>query len=172
MNTLVIYYSFTGNNEALANELRRRLGCDSLRVHELKKRTGLTIFLDLIFRRRPRISKPERDLKQYDRLVLAAPIWSGRIAMPLASFIALEKDNFREYAFISVCTGPDGQIEKIADELRWLTGKAPKAVAELKVNDLLPPERKNKIRYATNYRVKKEDFLSFNKNIDEFLQAL
>lgn len=172
METLVIYYSFTGNNEALAKELQRRLGCDSLRVNEVNKRTGLTILLDLVFKRKPKIRRLECDLKQYDRLVLVTPIWAGRIAMPLASFIALEKNNFRDFALISLCTGPEGQLEKITDELCQLAGKKPKVVAQLKVNDLLPPERKNKIRYATNYRIKKDDFYTYGREISQFVQVL
>lgn len=172
MKTLIIYYSHTGNNEALANELRRRLDCELLKVVERRRRTNLTILLDLIFRRTPPIKPPDRDLTGYDRLILIAPIWAGRIATPLVAFIAREKERFEHYAFITLCTGPDGQLEKITDELRRLSGKEPKAVMELKINDLLLPEQRNKIKYATNFRVKKEHFAVFEQDIERFLTAL
>lgn len=123
MKTLIIYYSFSGNNEFLVQELQKRLGCDIQKIVELKKRTGFTILLDLIFKRNPKIRKSDFDLKQYDRFILAAPIWDGKIATPLKSFIEQEKDNFKEYSFITVCTGPEGQDKKITDELVQLIQK-------------------------------------------------
>jgi hypothetical protein len=76
----------------------------------------------------------------------------------------------RDYAFISVCNGPDGQREKITEELRRLTGRMPAAVTQLNVNDLLPDEQKNKLGYASKYRLKKEDFFTFKREIDQFVQ--
>ena len=172
MKTLIIYYSFSGNNEFLAQELQKRLDCDIQKIVELKKKTGFTILLDLIFKRNPKIKRSDFDLKQYDRFILAAPIWDGKIATPLRSFIEMEKDNFKEYSFITVCTGPDGQDKKITDELLQLIQKRPKAVMQLKINDLLPPERKNKIRYATPYRINQRLLLAFEMEIEQFLQAL
>lgn len=172
MKTLIIYYSFSRNNEFLAQELQKRLDCDIQKIVELKKRTGFTILLDLIFKRNPKIKRFDFDLKQYDQFILAAPIWDGKIATPLRSFIEMEKDNFKEYSFITVCTGPDGQDKKITDELLQLIQKRPRAVMQLRINDLLPPERKNKIRYATPYRINQRLLLAFEMEIEQFLQAL
>ena len=172
MKTLIVYYSFSGNNEFLAQELQKRLDCDIYKILELKLRNSLDIFLDLIFKRKPKIEKSKFDLQQYDRLILIAPIWASKIATPLRSFIELEKDNFKEYSFITVCTGPDGQDEKITDELIQLTQKEPKTVMELKINDLLPPERKDSVKYATPYRINQRILLAFEMEIAGFLQAL
>jgi menaquinone-dependent protoporphyrinogen IX oxidase len=79
--------------------------------------------LDLIFKRKSKIEKSNFDLRQYDRLILIAPIWAGKIATPLRSFIELEQANFKEYLFITVCTGSDGQEVKIIDELVRLIKK-------------------------------------------------
>lgn len=111
-------------------------------------------------------------MRQYDRLILIAPIWAGKIATPLRSFIELEKDNFLEYSFITVCTGPDGQDKKITDELVRLVQKEPKTVMQLKINDLLPPERKDQVKYATPYRINQRVLLAFETEIEQFLQAL
>lgn len=172
MKTLIIYYSFSGNNKFLAQELQKRLDCDIQKILELKKRTDFTILLDLIFNRSPRIRKSEFDLKQYERFILASPIWNGKVATPLRSFIEMEKDNFKEYSFITVCIGPDGQDKKIMDELLQLIQKKPKTVMQLKINDLFPSERKNKIRYATPYRINQRVLLAFEIEIEHFLQAL
>jgi flavodoxin len=172
MKTLIVYYSFSGNNNFLAQELQKRLDCDIYKIVELKPRNSLDIFLDLIFKRKPKIEKSDFDLQQYDRAILIAPIWAGKIATPLRSFIELEQDNFKEYSFITVCTGPDGQDAKIIDELVQLIHKKPKTVMQLKINDLLPLERKDKVKYATPYRINQRLLLAFEMEISQFLQAL
>lgn len=172
MKTIIVYYSFTGNNAALAEQLRRRLDCDMLRVTEIGRRNKFTIMLDLLFSRRPRIAKLERDLGQYDRLILMAPIWAAKIAMPMAGLIAAEKDRLPAYAFITVCSGADGQIEKIEAELTRLSGKKPVALAQLGIRDLLPAQQKDKIRSLTNYRLKNEDFATFDSEIERFVQRV
>jgi flavodoxin len=172
MKTLIIYYSFSGNNEVLAQELQKRLDCDLHKIIELKQRKSIDILLDLIFKRTPKIGKTNFDLQHYDRSILVAPIWSGKIASPLRSFIEQEKDNFKEYSFITVCTGPDGQDQKITDELVRLIQKEPKTVIQLKINDLLPPERKDKVQYATPYRINQRILLAFEAEISQFLQSL
>ncbi len=111
MKTLIVYYSFSGNNEFLARELQKRLDCDLHQIVELKPRKSIDILFDLIFKRKTKIEKSKFDLPQYDRTILIAPIWASKIATPLRSFIELEKDNFKEYSFITVCTGPDGHIK-------------------------------------------------------------
>jgi flavodoxin len=172
MKTLIVYYSFSGNNNFLAQELQKRLDCDIYKIVELKPRKSIDIFFDLIFKRKPKIEKSDFDLQQYDRAILIAPIWAGKIATPLRSFIELEQDNFKEYSFITVCTGPDGQDAKIIDELVQLIHKKSKTVMELKINDLLPLERKDKVKYATPYRINQRLLLAFEMEISQFLQAL
>jgi flavodoxin len=172
MKTLIVYYSFSGNNECLAQELQKRLNCDIQKIVELEPRKSLDIFLDLIFKRKSQIEKSNFDLRQYDRSILIAPIWASKIATPLRAFIELEQANFKEYSFITVCTGPDGQDAQITDKLVRLIQKEPKTLMQLKINDLLPPERKDKIKYATPYRINQRVLLAFEPEISQLLQAL
>ncbi len=171
MKTLIVYYSFTGNNEALARELQRKLNCDIQRIVELKRRTGFTILLDLLLKRKSKIQKSEVPLKRYDQILLIAPVWDANIATPMKSFIDLEKNNLKEYSFITVCSGRPGQAEKLTRQLARLAGKKPITVAQLMINDLLPPEKKNKIKYTTPYRIKKTDLEAFETGIENFLKA-
>jgi Transposase IS66 family len=93
--------SWAITNEVLAQELQKRLDYDLQKIVELKKRNSLDILLDLIFKRTPKIRKSNFDLRQYDRSILISPIWAGKIATPLWSFIQLEKDNFKAYSLQS-----------------------------------------------------------------------
>lgn len=171
MKTLIIYYSFSGNNHHLANILHERLHCDIVEIKETSKRTNFSILLDLLFARSSKIQKNEIDLRRYDSLIFIAPIWAGKIATPLKTFLKQESENIRNYSFISLCSGVPEQKEKIKIALQKIVGKPPLAIEELWVNDLLSSSKKNKIKYTTPYRIKPDDFSLFNPKIDKFLRV-
>lgn len=155
----------------LARDLQKRLHCDVLRIEEARKRTGFTILLDLIFKRRPKLKKHNFFLKTYDNIILVAPVWAGKIAMPLRSFLLNERFNIKRYSFITVCGGRQGQKRKLLKELIWLMGKSPAAITELWINDLLPAEKKDTIKYTSGYRLKDSDLEFFNSKIEEFVDV-
>lgn len=172
MKPVVIYYSFTGNNRQLALELQRRLGCDVIEVSEAHGRTRFTILLDLLFRRAPALKWHPRDLRQYGAAVLVAPIWAGRVATPLAAFIAQQKDALPPFVFISLCSGVPAQADKIAAQLLAITGRKPQAVRQLNLNDRLPAQQRNRVRYTNAYRASAQDMRGFESEIDGFVRAL
>ena len=167
----MVYYSFSTNNLALARHLKERLQCDELAIEEEKKRSGFSIFLDLIFKRRPKLKRYTTDVSAYDNFILIAPIWAGKIAMPMLSFLQQERKNIRRYAFITLCGGVAGQKEKIEDFLASTMETRPVVVEELWVNDLLTPEKRDKVKYTTPYRVQAEDWQIFGPKIDRFIKA-
>lgn len=172
MKAIIVYYSHSSNNEALAREMKIRLGCDLLRIEEIKPRNGFTILLDLIFRRDAKIYNPDVMLDDYNMVVFVAPIWDAKIATPLKTFIKMEKGHLKNYAFITMCSGREGQHQKITDQLTQLTQKKPLIVTELKVNDLLPQDEKDKITYTTPYRIKPPDWHYFKKDIQHFVNTI
>ncbi len=172
MKTLITYFSFSGNNELLTNDIQKRLHCETFQIVESKKRKGFTILLDVLFSRTPRIQRDGKDLKQYDHIIFIAPIWAGKIATPLKSFLLLEKENIRGYSFITACSGSKAQKDKIQNELTRLAGKSPAMVTELWINDLLPAHKKNKIKYVTPYRLQPKDFAVFADKIEKHLEAI
>lgn len=172
MKAVIVYYSYSGNNVALAKELRLRFGCDIVKIEEKKKRTGFTIMLDLLFKREPKIHDTGILLKDYNPVIFIAPIWDAKIATPLRSYLRKERRNINNYAFITVCGGRPRQKEKITNELYQLTGKMPIVVSELSVNDLLADDLKNQVKFISAYRVKDEDLYAFRKPIQDFVTAV
>jgi flavodoxin len=170
MKTLIVYYSNTHNNELLAHDLQKKLACDILKIEEVKKRTGMTILLDLLFARTPTLRPHALSLDSYSNFILVAPIWAGKIASPLRAFLRAEKKYMKRYSFLSLCGGVTGQAEKIGKELLALLQVAPNAIVELWINDLLVVERKNTIKYTSGYRVVSGDLEKFKERIDEFLR--
>lgn len=170
MKTLIVFYSFSSNNKVLARYLQDRLGADLHEIAERKARTGFAILLDVLFRRTPEIVQADLAWPQYEQVVLVAPIWNHRIASPLRSFLRQEKNNIGHYSFISLCG--TGCNKKITAELTQLVGHEPEAVLELLVNDLLPPEKKNKIRYTSGYKVAQQDLAFFEPALEKFFQKI
>ena len=172
MKPLIVYYSHSGNNEKLALELRDRMNCDMYEIKEKKKRKNLSILFDVLTKRNSRLAPLGFDVSGYGPIILLAPIWAGKIAAPMRTFINMEKDKFTDYSFITLCSGAAGQREKIAAELALLTTQKPAAVAELWINNLLPEEQRNKIKYATNFRVEKQHLQQFDEEITFFVEEL
>jgi flavodoxin len=171
MKTLVIYYSFTQNNELLARELQRRLECNILKIETLKQRSGLAIFWDILFNRKPAIAFPPTDMAQYDQFIFVSPIWAARIASPLKTFLTKERGTIKHYSFITLCGGGNSkQHDKIVGELVTMLDVAPDAVAELWLSDL---KRKGHPtgKPGTGQKIIAEDLLEYQDKIDGFLKS-
>lgn len=137
-----------------------------VKIKELKKRNGLAIFLDILFNRTPQIVRPKVLFSQYNRIILLAPVWAGKIASPMKAFIKLERDNFKEYSFITLCG--DGGNDNISSELTRAIGKKPGGILELKISDLLKSRSERK--FTSSYKINEEDLHFFNDDLERFLQ--
>ena len=169
MKTIIVSYSYTGNNDLLAQRLHAKLNCDIEKIVEVRERTVMTTLLDILLRSEPKVEVSKAFLDTYDFVILVAPVWNGRIASPLASFLAREKHNIRNYAFITICGGQAGQFEKLKDQLTGIMQQNPIALCELEVNSLLPPNERGNVRYTTPYRLKQSDFRVLDGPIQQFL---
>lgn len=170
MKTLIIYYSFTHNNELLAKEIQSRLQCDLLRIDTLKKRSSMAILWDLLFNRRPAITYPPTKFSDYDRLIFVAPIWAARIASPLKTFLHGERINIKRYSFITLCGGGNkGQHDKIVNQLISILQTPPDSVMELWLTQLELPKLESK-KSLTSGRIVPRDLLQFQPQINEFLK--
>lgn len=172
MKTLIVYYSYTNNNEALANVIRQKLKCDILRIEEVKKRNGFTIVLDLLFNRTPKIKPCSSDIALYNQYIFIAPIWAGKIASPMRSFLIRDRFYISNYSFITLCGGQPGQKEKLVTSLTRLLGHEPGIVQELRINDLLSEDKRNTVKYTSGYHVQPGDMQKFDAAIDDFLNSV
>lgn len=171
MRTLIVYYSFTGNNDILANDLKKRLSCDLLKIEETKKRTGFTILLDIVFNRDAKLKPHKVSLLDYDNFIFMAPIWAGRLAAPLKTFLKNNRKEIRRYSFITVCGGVEGQKEKLTGKLIKLLHRSPEIVTELWVADLFTGGKKGVPVNTTGYRMAQKDLVVFEDKIQEFIKV-
>lgn len=173
MKPLIVYYSHGGNNELLAYRLQKELSCDILEVEPAGKRTGFSIFLDIVLARMPRIKPCTVALDQYDLLIFVAPIWAGKMAGPLKSFLFGERVHINHYAFISLCGGGmRDQAEKVRKELSSIVGHEPVATKELWITDLPLPDMNASPKNISGYRATPQDVNHFLPDIRLFVEDL
>lgn len=157
MKTIVVSYSLTGNNNRLAESVAKGLQAEHIAVTEEKKRAMGTIVADFLLCRTPK-TKPGGDaLAGYGAVLLAGPIWMGGVATPLRAYMKRVRKMGCPYAFLSISGGADSTNPKIPAELARRVKRAPAAVLDLHIADLLPREPKPTRETTSVYRLTPED---------------
>lgn len=173
MEYLIIYFSHTGNNRLLALDVARRLDADCCEIVERRRRSTLTIILDMMFKRRPSLEPLEKSPADYGHTVLVAPVWGAQVAHPMQTLIGEERGSLTSYSFITLCGYERaGQLEDIEKQLEQRIGKSPVVVTELRVCDLLPEEDSASIKAISRYRVSQEDIQSFTQPVSRFCEKV
>jgi flavodoxin len=89
---LIAYYSRTGNTRTACEALQKELGCDILEIRDLKSRAGgwgfFTAALGSMFNTHTRIDPEHIDLAPYGAVIIGSPVWAGRPAAAIRTFIA------------------------------------------------------------------------------------
>jgi len=172
MSTWVAYYSHHGNNATLARHLAGRLRCGLLPILELKRRTNLTILWDVLSQRLPRLQPIEPAFREQDRVILVAPVWAGKLAAPMRTFLRLYREQLHDYSFITLC-GYERPEQRgwLTAELTRRVGRPPRAVGELRVSDLVPPEQRQSLRIINGYHVQEAELGHYQRAIDDFLRS-
>jgi flavodoxin len=172
MKTLIVYYSHTGNNKKLAYLLCKKLNCDIHKISEAKKRRMISIPLDLIFKRKAKLSPYILPFKEYERIIFIGPIWGNHISTPMKAFIEREKHHIDKYGYVTVCNGQKGQKEKIISELTALIQHSPIEVMELPINSLLPEKKKIKRKNMFRFFISKQNLKCFETEVNHFLSSM
>lgn len=93
MKTIIVYYSLDGNTKSAAERIAEELGCKALRIEPEKALPGKG-FLKILaggkqamFGEKPAIKPLEEDLTQYDAVILGTPVWAGKAAAPVWTFV-------------------------------------------------------------------------------------
>ena len=93
MKALVVYYSLDGNTRAAAESAAEELGCDILALEPVKpipEKGFKKMFVggrQATFGEKPELKKLVCDPGSYDLIILGTPVWAGKCASPVWSFI-------------------------------------------------------------------------------------
>lgn len=152
MKLVVVSYSHTGNNNALAETVAARLDARHVRITESKKRSIGRIALDMLFNRAPRTQLSGELFTDGDEVpIFVAPVWMGKAASPLRRTFSQVRGKIGDYGFVSISGGADGPNADLEADLSSRLGKSPATVVDLHIADLLPtkpaPTRKDTMHY-------------------------
>ncbi|MCP4137037.1 MAG: flavodoxin/nitric oxide synthase [bacterium] len=90
-NTLVVYYSRSGNTEAMARQIARRMNAPIQKIqapsYGLSFTGWVNAFYDSLYNKTTSITPEKIDLSKYRLIFLGSPVWLFYPAPPLDSFI-------------------------------------------------------------------------------------
>ena len=120
--TLVLYYSLTGNTQAVAEEIANRLGADIEGIACVNPYdTNFQACIQRCMQEReqsvlPDIQPVNADLSQYDIIFIGYPVWFGTYAPPVDHFILNEDLSGKK--IVPFCTFGSGGLESSVADLK------------------------------------------------------
>lgn len=139
---LVTWYSRSGSTEAVARALARRLGADARPILTSASYAGTGGFVRGVWdslRRRAPEATIDADPGAYRLVVVGGPIWAGKPAAPLRSF--LRRHGPRAKAVAAFClSGSGGAYPAAFAEIEDLVGSRLVATLSLAQNEALGEE--------------------------------
>ncbi len=117
---LVVCYSYTGVSRRAAQLLCSRHGWPLGEIFDAEPARGTwRCVLDSLLRRHPEMRYQGPDPSDFHTVVLVSPIWIYRLAGPMRSFVAEEKEVLRRVAVISTMNsgGASNAVGEVAQML-------------------------------------------------------
>ena len=134
--TLVVYYSRQGHTKDVAWEIARRIGAQIEVIDAGNFAHGFLWYLRAgwasLTGRDATIAKAEHDPRDFDLVVLATPVWVGRPAPPMRSY--LREHGAALPAVACALTHGGGDASMALDKLEALAGKVP--IARVMLSDI------------------------------------
>ena len=122
---LIVYYSWSSNTRAMANEIKSIVGGDIFEIKPVKpypteyKKCTEQAKDEINKKFRPKIVGEVKDFQKYDVIFIGSPNWWGTIAPPVGTF--LTDYNFSGKKVIPFCThGGGGEQDVFTDMKKML----------------------------------------------------
>ncbi|MCQ5128392.1 flavodoxin [Butyricicoccus faecihominis] len=124
MNTLIAYFSYTGNTKGIARQIQGLTGGDLFEIrpaapysqdYDTAERQGRKETRDGY---RPPLAEQAPDLSGYDAVLLGTPNWFNTVAPPVASFLA--ENDFAGKHIALFCTNGGGGLGHIPTDIKTL----------------------------------------------------
>ena len=134
--TLIVYYSLTGNTKAGCEVLQKGLESDLLEIRDLKNRSGKLGFarsaFGSLFGLHTKIEPEQPDMSAYQNIIIASPIWTGKLSMAIRTFI--DRNRFDKKKVILYTTTNAAEKEKYKEKNRNLVrGKGGEVVGYFQI---------------------------------------
>lgn len=122
MKTIVVYYSLSGNTKFVAEKIAEQLDADLCEITDKNFKKGRMLYVkgDMAAMRE-KLSDIEatKSIENYDLVVVGSPVWAGKIAPPIRTFLVNNNFSEKQLAFF-VSIGGD-KPEKTFENIRKTT---------------------------------------------------
>lgn len=128
--TAIVYYSRTGTVRQVAEAVAARSGWPLAEIADVKSRAGfrgdLQCVIDTVFQRQVEYRYDGPALDRCEHVVVLAPVWIGRLAAPMRSFLAASVAKPPLAARVSaICVMAGRGGFRAQAEIARLTGRTP-----------------------------------------------
>ena len=145
-DTLIVYYSLEGNIDFIARSLAKELGADLFRIETVKEypKKGLMKFFhggkDVVTGFKPELKVAPPSLEAYSRVIVGSPVWAGKCAAPVNSFLETADFSGKSVAVFASSAGGNAKncIQQISDTVAKKGGTV--GASESFVNPARSPE--------------------------------
>ena len=158
MKSIVVYYSLEENTRWAAEKIAEAIGADLLRIEPVKPylNKGAAKFIkggrSAMMGEKPKLKSYEFNSDDYELIILGTPVWAGKPAPPINTFVSENILKNKKLALLFCSTG--GDERKACMNLKKKVG----ITKDIPVASLIDP-------------YKKQDFANTEK-LKEFCQAL
>lgn len=138
MKTLVVFYSRTGNTKKIAESISESLDCDIEEIMDTEKRGGVIGYIRSGYEAsRGRLSKikdPKNDPSQYNLVIIGTPVWAGKMAVPVRTYITQNHVKFNNVAFF--CTAGGMGFDGTFSDMKEVSGASSIAEIGIRAKDV------------------------------------
>lgn len=125
MKTLIAYYSRTKVTRKIIEELQSRIDCDIEEITTPVKYEGKLGYVrggkDGLSGKIIPLNPTKYNPSEYDVVILAGPVWAGKIANPVISYVDANKNELPEIKLIITAKGSGFESSK--EQLETCAGK-------------------------------------------------
>lgn len=133
MKTLIAYYSRTKVTKKIIDEIESKIDCDIEEITTPVKYEGKLGYIrggkDGMSEKIVPLNPTKFNPSEYDVVILAGPIWAGKIANPVISYINEKKNELPNVKFI--VTAKSSNFESTNNQLEKYVGKKPLKILNL-----------------------------------------
>jgi flavodoxin len=126
MNSIVIYYSRTGNTKFVAEEIAASLKAELKSLVDQKNRNGVWGWLwagfDALMQNKTKLEEINIDFRQYDLIFIGCPNWAANLPPALRTF--LTATDLANKEIVLFCTQDSMGAERVFNQIRLLCQKS------------------------------------------------
>lgn len=145
---LIVYYSRTGKTKKVAEKLKEEFDCDIEEIYDRTRRKGLFGFIrsgyDASKGKMTAITGEVKDVCDFKTVILCSPTWAGHVSSAIRTYIMLNKDKFKDVAFLSTSAGP--KVSDVFLDMKELCQIEPVTKVSISGKDIKTGDMEKKIK--------------------------